>query len=275
MTGRFPALPRDALEAFVEGLREDGLGPVAAFDAARYDALALAAGLSPLPHFGATPSSRLALVVASSRRSWLPFLRALGRDERLRDAEHPFDRWAASCIERAAARLGRRHEVRYAWEGGARRLAMVRLAELAGLGWRSPAELLVHPELGPWLGLRAVVVVEAAPPTEATSLGDGPCASCPAPCRQALRAAMSADGEGTALRAGAGPSEGWRRWLAVRDACPVGRTWRYDEAQLGYHYTKDRRWLRSARPPDGELQDGEARDGEARDERPSTPAPGG
>jgi hypothetical protein len=29
----------------------------------------------------------------------------------------------------------------------------------------------------------------------------------------------------------------WRLWLAVRDACPVGREWRYSEDQISHHYT--------------------------------------
>ncbi len=242
-------LAAGARRAFLEALRAEGLGPVAAFDAARYDAWAAAAGLPALPGFAGRPTSRLAFVVASSRLSWTPLLRALRRDPSLRAAEHPFDRWAAGCIEAAARRLGRPYAIRYSWEGGARRLAMVPLAELAGLGWRSPAELLIHPQLGPWLGLRAVVVVEAAAPSRRVDPGRSPCEGCPAPCRAALRAAVAADARGEALRAGRG--EAWRRWLAVRDACPVGGAWRYGEAQLRYHYTKDRRWLRPDVVPGG------------------------
>lgn len=33
-------------------------------------------------------------------------------------------------------------------------------------------------------------------------------------------------------------------WIAVRDACPIGREHRYPEDQLRYHYTKDRSLLR-------------------------------
>ena len=32
-------------------------------------------------------------------------------------------------------------------------------------------------------------------------------------------------------------------WVAIRDACPVGTASRYSEAQLRYHYTKDREAL--------------------------------
>jgi methylmalonic aciduria homocystinuria type C protein len=38
----------------------------------------------------------------------------------------------------------------------------------------------------------------------------------------------------------------WSNWVAVRDACPVGRAERYDDAQVRYHYTKDRRILERA-----------------------------
>jgi hypothetical protein len=33
---------------------------------------------------------------------------------------------------------------------------------------------------------------------------------------------------------------GWRAWVAVRDACPVGRASRYGDEQIRYHYAKDR-----------------------------------
>jgi hypothetical protein len=39
----------------------------------------------------------------------------------------------------------------------------------------------------------------------------------------------------------------WEDWLAVRDACPVGRHFRYPEGQLRYHYTRDASALQSPR----------------------------
>ena len=42
-------------------------------------------------------------------------------------------------------------------------------------------------------------------------------------------------------------AEHWRAWLAVRDACPLGREHRYPEALIHYVYTKDRAVLRAAR----------------------------
>ena len=34
--------------------------------------------------------------------------------------------------------------------------------------------------------------------------------------------------------------ERWRLWLAVRDACPVGRAHRYSDAQIRFHYAGER-----------------------------------
>jgi methylmalonic aciduria homocystinuria type C protein len=33
-------------------------------------------------------------------------------------------------------------------------------------------------------------------------------------------------------------------WIDVRDACPIGKGARYSDAQVRYHYTKDRAYLR-------------------------------
>ena len=40
-----------------------------------------------------------------------------------------------------------------------------------------------------------------------------------------------------------GLGDTWRLWLAVRDACPVGREHRYGDDQIGYHYRHDRTLL--------------------------------
>ena len=48
-------------------------------------------------------------------------------------------------------------------------------------------------------------------------------------------------------RAGGDPvAPDWTLWLAVRDACPLGREHRYPEPYLRYVYTKDTGVLRAA-----------------------------
>jgi methylmalonic aciduria homocystinuria type C protein len=91
----------------------------------------------------------------------------------------------------------------------------------------------VHPVFGPWIGLRAAAVLDVDAPAGAPPLAPLPCRDCAHACEPAFARAL-------------GAGDAWRAWLAVRDACPVGRTHRYGEAQLRYHCTKDRTVLAAA-----------------------------
>ncbi len=103
-----------------------------------------------------------------------------------------------------------------------------RLAALAGLAALAPSHLSVHPQLGPWIALRAVAVFPLS--LQRTLLPQiAPCHGCSAPCVSALEQALSA-----ASSTSGRPSE---RWIAVRDACPFGRKHRYGPDQLRYHYS--------------------------------------
>lgn len=37
----------------------------------------------------------------------------------------------------------------------------------------------------------------------------------------------------------------WQKWVRIRDACSIGREWRYSDDQIRYHYVADRALLRS------------------------------
>jgi hypothetical protein len=97
----------------------------------------------------------------------------------------------------------------------------------------------VHPEHGPWIALRAVVIFDAEGPVRGEK-APVLCAPCDRPCMAALARALAAD----ARRDCASVAEHQAHWIAVRDACPIGRDSRYGADQLGYHYGKDRALLR-------------------------------
>ena len=121
-------------------------------------------------------------------------------------------------------------DIRYAHEPPPRRIAIQRLAHVAGLAWLSPSHLCIHTEHGPWIALRAAVVV-ALPGPQHNDEPTPPC-DCSAHCLPELARALEAgeprNEEQLRTR--------WRLWLAVRDACPVGRAHRYDDEQIEYHY---------------------------------------
>lgn len=183
----------------------------------------------------------LVLVIGNSRALWPRFAEALRADPALAAAADPLDTYAAATIGAVAAGAlaGVRHAIYYAPDRPPRRVALQQLADAAGLAALMPSHLCVHPVYGPWIGLRAVIVADLDGP-DSTPRPVRPC-DCAAPdgCGAAFADAMAAGTPSGAVELRAR----WQRWLAVRDACPVGRDHRYGDDQLRYHYTGDRRAL--------------------------------
>jgi methylmalonic aciduria homocystinuria type C protein len=190
-----------------------------------------------LPDFGRPET--LAVLMANSRALWTPFVAAYRRDPDLQASPDPLDAYVRDAVDTALAIVPYRREVRWAQEPPPRRIAMQRVAEVAGLAHRSRSYLSVHSVYGPWIALRAVIVFDIDGPPERPPRPEPPC-QCERHCLPVFRQAMAAADETMTHPL---PDGVWQRWLAVRDACPVGRDHRYDEAQIRYHYTHDRRVL--------------------------------
>lgn len=177
------------------------------------------------------PDDRALVLIGNSRAAWPRFIAALHASPEAHP--HPFDTWTVQRLTVALAAVSaHRHELRFAFSGPPHHFAALHLAEATGLAHRGPAGLGVHPTLGPWFGLRAALAIDL-PWREATAAPDL-CSPCPAPCIAALDAALSASTAG-----GHPVRDHWRPWLAVRDACPVGREHRYSDAQIRWHYAHD------------------------------------
>jgi len=158
------------------------------------------------------PERRAGLLIGNTRTLWPAFLanKPAGAD--------PLERYVEQHIEPLVPAGGRVFYAHRTYDGAF--LPFQQLAVAAGLGAISETHLVIHPEYGPWFALRAAIVVPGAPPPSAQI--PRPC-RCGAPCREALARAVAGDDD-------------WRAWLAVRDACPIGRQHRYSEDQLAYHY---------------------------------------
>lgn len=191
-----------------------------------------------LPDFGRPEA--LAWVIGNTRALWPRLRQAVARDPSLAADESPVDRYCEHAVRAALAGVAQAWEARFAPEPPPRRVAMQRLAHVAGLAYLSPSYLSVHPVYGPWIALRAAVVVDMAGPPGPAPAPAPPC-DCQAHCAPHLRAALNMAGA-DAVDAGA-VERRWRAWVAVRDACPLGRAHRYSDEQIRYHYTKDRRCL--------------------------------
>jgi methylmalonic aciduria homocystinuria type C protein len=157
------------------------------------------------------PDRRAGVLVGNTRMLWPQFLahKPPGPD--------PLDRYVETMIDPLVPAGGRVIYAHRQYDGMF--IPFQSLAVGAGLGALSETHLVIHPIYGPWFALRAAIVVPGEPP---------PCVQIPRPCRcdAACREAM----------ARAVGSTDWRAWLAIRDACPIGRDYRYGEDQLAYHY---------------------------------------
>jgi len=232
--GRAAASDGQALaEAIGLGCAAGGLDLWATCSAADYDAVVEPA--YRLPSWGRART--LVVVIGNTRALWPHVVAGAGRP---RPVDDHVEEVVGAAVAAALAGLDPvpAHALRFAPDPPPRRVAIQRLAEVAGLAWLSPSHLSVHPTYGPWIGLRAAVVIDVdGPPPRPPP--PPPC-RCQHGCGPAFERALAA---GTP-RDAAELRERWRLWLAVRDACPVGRPHRYHDAQIRYHYTGDRSALR-------------------------------
>lgn len=168
---------------------------------------------------------RLVLVVGNTRVLW-PLLRAAVVAGDPDPVDTHVERVVGEAVDPCRDLV---LDLRFSHQPPPRRIAIQRLAHVAGLAWLSPSHLCVHPEYGPWIALRAAVVLDL--PGEPSRPIAPPC-DCSAGCLPWLETALAAGEPANQddLR------ERWRLWLAVRDACPVGREHRYSEEQILYHY---------------------------------------
>jgi methylmalonic aciduria homocystinuria type C protein len=198
----------------------------------------------------------LAVVIGNTRALWPKFLAALRADPELLAAPHPLHEYTERAIRAACAHLPQPLGLRWSHAGGAGLVAMQRLAHVAGLAYLSESQLSVHPVYGPWIGLRAALSLALPGPSAPPPQLSHPCGGCASQCRPAFERALAAAsvGEGSAALQRS-VEQHWQLWLECRDACPTGRAHRYDDAQIRYHYVKDRQQLRQAclasAPPDG------------------------
>lgn len=194
-----------------------------------------------LPDLG--QPAHLGLLIGNTRALWAPFVQALRQNPSRLDATEPLDDYVVAAVTDALRTLPLRWRVRWAHDTQTP-VAMQRLAHVAGLAHLAPSHLSVHQVYGPWIALRAAVVIDIDGPPGPPPAPSNPCVDCEHHCMTAYRSAVEVAGDVAASHAAL--TEHWTDWLAVRDACPTGRSHRYCDDQVRYHYTKERALLRAA-----------------------------
>jgi len=176
----------------------------------------------------------LGILFGNTRLLWPAFTRAYATDTTLHGATQPLDTYTVTRLTALLAEVGNvRAQLVFSHVTQPHAFPIQRLAERVGLAAISPSHLAIHPLHGPWLALRAVAVLDIAGPLDPPTPVARPCHGCSAPCVPALERALAASG--TLLSSAAVVAHA-PAWIAVRDACPVGRASRYGDAQVAYHY---------------------------------------
>lgn len=184
-----------------EALAAAGFDIVHAFDPRACDVPALV-----------DPARPVGLLVGNTRALWPHFVAAR------KPVTHALDLYTEETIGPLSDHVFYAHRQ---YDGAF--LPFQRIAVAAGFGALSPSQLVIHPVFGPWFALRAVILVEGVP---IVRMPIARACRCDASCTAAFERAMATTGP-----------ERPAAWLAVRDACTVGREYRYSEEQLAYHYS--------------------------------------
>jgi len=184
-----------------------------------------------LEDFG-SPGS-LGVLLGNSRALWPAFTRRLGSEARLAQAANPLDSYVehsvAALLEELAPLQTRAY---FAHVTRPRAVPMQRLADAVGFAGLGPVQLSIHPRVGPWFAMRAVLVIDVAGPSGEPAMLERPCQGCSQPCVAPFQRALASSSELSARSI----ADHAQEWIAVRDACPIGRDYRYGEDQLAFHY---------------------------------------
>jgi hypothetical protein len=185
------------------------------------------------------PWSRSILVLASGGPAlWADMLEAMHLDpRRLTDEAHPLDAHVTRLTD-AAPMGGIRHQWFLATATAPVQLDFRTLAVLAGIGSPSRLGLVIDPELGPWMGLRAACFVDVLLP--ASSPAPDVCDGCSAPCMGACPAGALSSGQWdvTTCASYHRDSTDCAQTCHSRMACPVGVSHRYSDLERVYHYDR-------------------------------------
>ena len=226
------------LDLVQERAAQSGLNLFGMVDASRFDSC------QPCDRRSTTLLAKCGTIVVlatGGRSFWLEYAR-LGRQLPERVDNETVEELAisgAQSVRDCLQELGVRSRLLDPRRAG---LNFGQLAEAAGIGIVSPVSgLLLHPEYGPWVRVRAALLVEGRPFGEVAdqSIADRfrPCCTCDRPCVSACPSSVH-DGFGNTDRAacaghrhGGGCSSG----CESRAACPLGTEHRDDGVPLHAH----------------------------------------
>ena len=170
----------DLLDKITAALAPSGLNLIGAANRARYEALVPAAyHVAPL-----LPDTKTIIVIGNGGGAfWAGFRQYTSvRPACLTQHSHPLDAYTAQVIEQALTPILQRstavYRYVYPFRFATEPLSFMHLAQASGLAAPSLLGIVIHPEYGPWLALRAAVLIDQELSASAQADGFDPCPSC-------------------------------------------------------------------------------------------------
>ncbi len=248
---RYPQAVNATLERIRAAAAPHGLNLVAATLVERYDA----AIAKELRASELAPGAQSIVIIGNGGGElWAALKRHVMAHPGWMNREHPLDDFTRAIVESSIAaplrETGQRCTVVYPFMHDGRTLNFIELAKIAGLAGPSIIGIAVHPEFGPWIALRAALLVDELIDAPGTAVGFDPCPSCvPRSCVAACPVgAVSVAGgwdipKCLAHRVEVEPDCAPR--CHARIACVLGPQHTYPDDELAYH---QRRALRAMKP---------------------------
>lgn len=229
-----------------------GLNLVAALAVTRYDAaVPEAARLGPIE-----PRARTVVVIGNGGGEfWSYYQRYLKLHPEHAARAHPLDDYTRALVndELVTGLASRETYARalFPFVEEPVHLRFMDLARLAGLGAPSLLGLLVHPEYGPWIALRAALLMELEFEAAGPALNFDPCPQCAsraciAACPTAAVSLAGWDAHGCADYRIAAPAA-CAGACHARRACVLAPQARYPADELAYHQERSLRAIRASR----------------------------
>ena len=168
-------------------------------------------------------SDKMGYLIGNTGNIWTPFIEWLSQQPNWSKIVNPFETFVEETIVRC---VGQNALIFWTHETKRYIVPVQRMAHQTGLAYLSAGQFNIHPQFGAWFALRAVVIVSgqtACNPRVVNPSGDAIEVQSAALFNRLL------ESEAT-----------WQEWLSLRDLYEVGRTHRYSEPQIRYHYTRDK-----------------------------------
>ena len=166
------------LDALRSSLAAAGLNLTGSLPVEEYDQLVP----EPWRSQNVYPPCKGVLIVGNGGRVLWPVFKASPEAQR---RKNPLDRYTRHVLrESSAAMRPQAHAVLYTDKREDAYLPLVALARRAGFGVPGRVGVLLHPHYGPWISIRAALLLGQAVAFEESAPFD-PCTGCPAPCESA------------------------------------------------------------------------------------------